>query len=117
MKLPILEVVVCYNDRCVKTKALFDSGSSESIIPIDIAEEIECLRELEPTTPKYLRSIDERELKVSYICDATIMIDDLEMEETFLVAEWTSGVIIGVKTMDKWGVELLEEGIRIGKAK
>lgn len=84
--------------------ALFDSGSTYSIIKKELAEKIEMLIPL--PQPKRLPVADGRKIQVDHAIRADFKINGITLSDEFLIFDITSDVIIGVKTMQAWRIKL-----------
>jgi predicted aspartyl protease len=90
----------------IKKLALFDTGSTYSLIRKDIAENVETLLKL--TKPIEMQTAKEKEvITATHRVAIDFYINGYRFDDLFIVAEnLTEEVIIGLGTLQKWHMKL-----------
>ncbi len=85
--------------------ALFDSGSTYSIISRDTAERVEIFTPL--PQPKKLKIADGNYIEITHAIRIDFKINGITLSDEFLVFDkLPDDVIIGAKTMQAWRIKL-----------
>mgnify|MGYP001774526652 CR=1 FL=1 len=119
------EVEVTINGRTRKVRALFDSGSSFTVMGYEVLKELFDMVEVKPLVkPREVVLVDGRKIVIDGYIDSQIMINGYMIEDRIYLSKYIArkvivenrelhlpDLIIGAPTMETWGIELsLEKG-------
>ena len=99
------EIEILGSKGTEKVVALFDSGSTYSIISRNIAERVEIFIPL--PKPKKLKIADGNYIEITHAIRVDFKVNVITLSDEFLVFDkLPDDVIIGASTMQKWRIKL-----------